>query len=73
MQIVQNQLIRQFKALTWNYGAGHHPDIDLVCREINGYDTTTKKQIDGFGNLKDDGSTACGNWIYCGFYPEDRK
>ena len=42
----------------------------LVCREINGYDTTTKKQIDGFGNLKDDGSTACGNWIYCGFYPE---
>ena len=34
------------KALTWNYGAGHHPDIDLVCREINGYDTTTKKQID---------------------------
>ena len=35
--------------------------------------TTTKKQIDGFGNLKDDGSTACGNWIYCGFYPEDWK
>ena len=33
------------KALTWNYGPGHHPDIDLVCREINGYDTTTKKQI----------------------------
>lgn len=59
------------KALTWNYGPGHHPDIDLVCREINGYDTKTKQQINGFGNLKDDGSTACGNWIYCGFYPEE--
>ena len=58
------------KALTWNYGPGHHPDIDLVCREINGYDAVTKQQIDGFGNLKDDGSTVCGNWIYCGFYPE---
>ena len=45
----------------------------LVCREINGYDTMTKKQIAGFGNLKDDGSTCCGNWIYCGFYPEEGK
>jgi anaerobic selenocysteine-containing dehydrogenase len=58
------------KALTWNYGPGHHPDIDLVCREINGYDIKTKQQIKGFGDLKDDGSTCSGNWIYCGFYPE---
>ncbi|MCQ6274533.1 formate dehydrogenase-N subunit alpha [Bacillus sp. V3B] len=58
------------KAMTWDYGIGDHPDIDLVCREINGYDMKTKQQIDGFGNLKDDGSTCSGNWIYCGFYPE---
>lgn len=55
--------------LTWDYGHGDHPDIDLVCREINGYDMVTKEQITGFGNLKDDGSTCCGNWIYSGFYP----
>jgi formate dehydrogenase-N alpha subunit len=60
-------------ALDWEYGHGDHPDIDLVCREINGYDTKTKKQIAGFKDLLDDGSTCSGNWIYCGFYPEEGK
>lgn len=58
-------------ALSWNYGNSDHPDIDLISKEINGYDMQTKKQMNGFGNLKDDGSTCCGNWIYCGFYPEE--
>ena len=58
------------KALTWNYGPDkHHPDLDLINKEINGYDMVTKQQIKGFGDLKDDGSTCSGNWIYCGFYP----
>lgn len=40
--------------------------------ELNGYNTTTGKAIlGGFANLKDDGSTACGNWIYCGCWEED--
>ncbi len=60
-------------ALYWNYGEGHHPDIDQVAKEINGYDVNTGKLIAGFGNLKDDGSTCSGNWIYCGFYPEEGK
>jgi formate dehydrogenase-N alpha subunit len=59
------------KAMTWEYGNHDHPDIDLVCRDINGYDWKTKKQIKSFGDLKDDGSTTAGNWIYTGFYPED--
>lgn len=61
------------KALTWDYGESDHPDIDLVCREINGYDMKTKKQIEKFGDLKDDGSTCSGNWIYCGFYPKNEN
>ncbi len=61
------------KALTWNYGESDHPDIDLVCREINGYDVKTKQQIKGFADLKDDGSTSSGCWIYCGFYPENEN
>lgn len=60
-------------ALYWNYGSGEHPDIDLVCKEINGYDLTTGKLVAGFGALKDDGTTSCGNWIYSGFYPEEGK
>ena len=60
-------------ALDWNYGSGDHPDIDLVCREINGYDTVTGKQVLNFTKLKDDGTTCSGNWIYSGFYPETGK
>jgi formate dehydrogenase-N alpha subunit len=62
---------KPFNALDWNFGKGHHPDIDLVCKEINGYDLTTGKLVPGFGALKDDGTTTSGNWIYSGFYPEE--
>lgn len=62
---------KQINALYWNYGEGHHPDIDLVAKEINGYDLKTGKLLKGFGDLKDDGTTSSGNWIYSGFYPEE--
>ncbi len=61
------------QALHWNYGHGEHPDIDLVSREINGYDTNTGKLVQNFTKLADDGSTCSGNWIYSGFYPEEGK
>lgn len=64
---------KQINALDWNYGEGHHPDIDLVAREINGYDLKTGQLLKTFGDLKDDGTTSCGNWIYSGFYPEEGK
>jgi formate dehydrogenase-N alpha subunit len=54
--------------MNWNYG--DPPDVRKVAKEINGYDVTTGKQIDGFANLKDDGTTACGEWVYCGSYVE---
>jgi formate dehydrogenase major subunit len=28
------------------------------------------EQLPGFAMLRDDGSTACGNWIYCGVFPQ---
>jgi formate dehydrogenase major subunit len=28
------------------------------------------ERLAAFANLQDDGSTTCGNWIYCGSYPE---
>jgi formate dehydrogenase major subunit len=41
-----------------------------VLREINGYQTADPKQhLKGFGELKDDGSTTCASWIYCGCFP----
>jgi formate dehydrogenase major subunit len=57
--------------LTWNYG--DDPDPHLVAKEINGYTVADKKQVANFLALKDDGSTACGCWIYSGFYPGPDK
>ncbi len=49
------------------------PSSDLILREINGYTWADKKLLPGFANLKDDGSTVCGCWIYSGVYPEEGK
>ena len=60
------------QALTWQYperGARAEPDAAAVLREINGYTVADRKQIPSFQQLKDDGSTACGGWMYCGIYP----
>lgn len=55
--------------LTWDYG--EHPDPAQVAREINGYDLATGKLLNGFPNLKDDGTTSCGCWIYSGSFTEN--
>ncbi len=65
------------KALTWSYidpeenkpwRIKDEPSSELVMREINGYTVADKKVVKGFGDLKDDGTTACGVWIYSGIY-----
>ena len=51
-------------SLTWDYpveGPHDEPSADAVLREING-------SVDTFADLKADGSTSCGCWIYCGCY-----
>ena len=58
--------------LTWDYGATE-ADVHRVAKEINGYDTVTGAQVANFTKLKDDGSTACGNWVYSGSYPGPDK
>jgi len=60
-------------ALTWDYTTkGEHaePEVEDVLREINGYTVADRKQIRHIQDLKNDGSTACGAWIYCGVFPE---
>ncbi len=55
----------------WDYsGEKDNPDPVMAAMEINGYDIKTKKPLDGFGNFKEDGSTAAGNWLYCGSFTE---
>jgi len=55
--------------ITWDYG--DPPDPHKVAKEINGYDLATGKLLPGFASLKDDGTTSCGNWLYCASYTED--
>jgi formate dehydrogenase major subunit len=59
--------------LTWDYptkGPHAEPDAAAVLREINGYNVDTGDLVDGFTDLKTDGSTACGCWIYSGVFKD---
>jgi formate dehydrogenase major subunit len=59
-------------ALTWDYpvrGERAEPDVESVLQEINGRIIADGKLMPGFKALKNDGSTACGCWIYSGVFP----
>ncbi len=60
-------------ALTWNYrteGPLEEPVVEDVLQEINGRRVADRSLVSGFRELKADGSTECGCWIYSGVYPE---
>ncbi len=68
--------------LTWNFQNPYYPTAEEVLREMNGYalaDITDDKgnvvvkkeeRVPGFAVLKDDGTTACGMWLYSGVFPQ---
>jgi len=70
-------------SLTWPYTNPLNPSLSEVAKEINGRaladltdpaqpGVTIKagQQLPGFAWLKDDGTTACGNWLYSGSWTE---
>jgi formate dehydrogenase major subunit len=58
--------------LAWDYatepGDPDEPSAADVLRHINGIDLRTGRAVGGYTELKADGSTACGCWIYSGVY-----
>ena len=70
--------------LTWAYKNPADPAPDEVAKEFNGraladlYDPKdatklirkTGEQLDGFAQLRDDGSTSCGCWIFSGSWTQ---
>ncbi|HEX6025811.1 MAG TPA: molybdopterin-dependent oxidoreductase [Solirubrobacter sp.] len=57
--------------LAWDYpvhGPHDEPSAEAVLKEINGYETATGRPVSSFSDLRNDGSTACGCWIYSGVY-----
>jgi len=49
------------------------PSSYRILKEINGYTVADGKPLPTFAVLKEDGSTACGAWIYTGVIPEEGK
>ncbi|NJP47946.1 formate dehydrogenase [Actinacidiphila epipremni] len=63
---------RPVQDLTWDYpteGTIQEPNAEAVLAEINGR-TAGGQPLSAYTELKDDGSTACGCWIYCGVYAD---
>jgi len=68
--------------LAWNYTIPENPSLSEVAKELNGRalaeveDKPTAQtmkagqQLPGYSWLRDDGSTLCGNWIWCGSWTE---
>jgi formate dehydrogenase major subunit len=71
------------KNLAWNYESSpsevaswrikDEPSAYKVLKEINGYRWNDKKPTPSFADLREDGSTVCGAWIYTGVIPEEGK
>jgi len=62
---------RPVQDLAWDYpthGRIEEPQAEAVLAEVNGYTIGDGKPVGGFTELKSDGTTACGCWIYSGVY-----
>ncbi len=75
----QEERDRPVLDLTWDYptrGPHAEPDAAAVLREINGYDLTRAGSdpaaglLSGYAELRADGSTSCGCWIYSGCFTD---
>jgi formate dehydrogenase major subunit len=77
-------LPEQVLNLSWNYTNPASPDLSEALKEINGKALvdikdpkdpakmirTAGQQLENFGQMQDDGSTMCGNWLHLGVYTE---
>ena len=67
---------RGIRNLVWRYDPDEppkvqgEPEAEKILKEINGYSTENPEHhLAGSAELKDDGSTTCASWIYCGVFP----
>jgi formate dehydrogenase major subunit len=59
--------------LTWDYpvhGEHDEPDAEAVLKEINGYEVESGRPLSSFLEMKADGSTLGGCWIYTGVFAD---
>jgi formate dehydrogenase major subunit len=67
-----DEMDRPLLDLVWDYPVDEHGDVDgaAVLHEINGTGPDGKA-LSSYTQLKADGSTRCGCWIYCGVYADE--
>nr|MBA2559962.1 molybdopterin-dependent oxidoreductase [Propionibacteriales bacterium] len=64
---------RPIQDLSWDYpvhGEHHEPSAEDVLKEINGYEIATGRLLSTFAEMKDDGTTLGGCWIYTGVFKD---
>jgi formate dehydrogenase major subunit len=79
----QEKRDRPIQAMTWDYldpeanknwRIKDEPSSERILKEVHGFYASGDKKgklVGSFVDLKDDGSTACGAWIYSGVFGED--
>jgi len=64
---------RLIGALRWDYPTDPRtgePDAEAVLQEVNGREIAGGRLLSGYPELKADGSTLCGCWIYSGCFAD---
>ncbi len=65
---------RPIQDMTWDYsilpGRTQEPEAEDVLAEINGYTVKDRQPVGSYTELKADGSTASGCWLYTGVYAD---
>lgn len=57
--------------LTWPYAIPSAPSSEELAMEYTGRSLIDGKQLSGFAELADDGSTSCGCWLFAGAWSEE--
>jgi formate dehydrogenase major subunit len=67
-----DEMDRPLLDLAWDYPVDEHgdPDPETILKEIGGTDAEGNA-LSSYAELKADGSTRCGCWIYCGIYADE--
>src|SRR5690606_21482450 len=72
-RLTDDEIDRPVRELTWEYpehGEHREPSAAAVLREINGVGPDGRA-LSSAQQLRPDGSTSCGCWIYCGVYADE--
>ena len=61
----------QIRKTHFEYKIDGKYDLRALCWALNGYTVKDGKLLKGYSELQADGSTACGIWIFSGYYNND--